>query len=85
MLYWCYTDRVIPHNIAVIFHVIQVNLVVSESKTLGISIRGGNEFGLGIYITQVDYGSPADNAGLKVGVLYSLVCVCVCVCVVGEE
>ncbi|KAK2156209.1 hypothetical protein LSH36_219g03059 [Paralvinella palmiformis] len=44
----------------------KVNLVVSESKTLGISIRGGNEFGLGIYITQADSGSPADNAGLKV-------------------
>ena len=42
-------------------------MVVADQKMLGLMIRGGNEFGLGIYITGVDSGSVAENAGLKVG------------------
>ncbi len=45
---------------------LQVNVVVSEQRMLGLMIRGGNEFGLGIYVTGVDNGSVAENAGLKV-------------------
>ena len=41
-------------------------MVVADQKMLGLMIRGGNEFGLGIYITGVDSGSVAENAGLKV-------------------
>lgn len=44
----------------------QVNVNVSGSRALGITVRGGNEFGLGIYISRVDPGSAADHAGLKV-------------------
>jgi len=33
---------------------------------MGIMIRGGKEFGLGIYISGVDRGSAANHAGLKV-------------------
>ena len=44
----------------------QVNLGVTDSRALGIMIRGGNEFGLGIYITGLDRGSLAEQAGLKV-------------------
>lgn len=44
----------------------QVNLVVTDSRPLGLMIRGGSEFGLGIYITGVDRNSVAQNAGLKV-------------------
>ena len=40
--------------------------MVAEGKELGISIRGGAEHGLGIYISQVDEGSVADDYGLKV-------------------
>ena len=40
--------------------------MVSEGKELGISIRGGAEHGLGIYISRVDDGSVADDYGLKV-------------------
>lgn len=39
---------------------------VSPDKGLGISIRGGKELGLGIYISSVDQGSPADEVGLVV-------------------
>lgn len=40
--------------------------MVEEGKELGISIRGGTENGLGIYISKVDEGSVAENYGLKV-------------------
>ena len=48
-------------------------MVVADQKMLGLMIRGGNEFGLGIYITGVDSGSVAENAGLKVSSCYSRV------------
>ena len=41
-------------------------MVVSDQRMLGLMIRGGNEFGLGIYITGIDLGSVAENSGLKV-------------------
>lgn len=34
--------------------------------SLGLMIRGGAEYGLGIYITGVDPGSAADVGALKV-------------------
>ncbi|XP_793549.4 whirlin isoform X1 [Strongylocentrotus purpuratus] len=45
----------------------KVNVVVNEGESLGLMIRGGKEFGLGIYITGIDTYSVADHAGLKVG------------------
>ncbi|KAJ1145777.1 hypothetical protein NDU88_012061 [Pleurodeles waltl] len=45
----------------------KVNLVLSEGRSLGLMIRGGAEYALGIYITGVDRGSEAESAGLKVG------------------
>lgn len=54
----CVTNKKVRH--------LQVNVVVTDQKMLGLMIRGGNEFGLGIYITGVDSGSVAENAGLKV-------------------
>ncbi|XP_061460241.1 whirlin isoform X6 [Rhineura floridana] len=45
----------------------KVNLVLSEGRSLGLMIRGGAEYALGIYITGVDKGSEAESAGLKVG------------------
>lgn len=45
----------------------KVNVVVHQGKSLGLMIRGGSEFGLGIYVTGVDPLSVADHAGLKVG------------------
>ena len=45
----------------------QVYVHVDSNKPLGLMIRGGSEFGLGIYITGVDPHSVAEFAGIKVG------------------
>ncbi|KAM4877968.1 whirlin isoform 2-T2 [Thomomys bottae] len=45
----------------------KVNLVLADGRSLGLTIRGGAEYGLGIYITGVDAGSEAESSGLKVG------------------
>ncbi|XP_072583655.1 whirlin isoform X3 [Vulpes vulpes] len=45
----------------------KVNLVLGEGRSLGLTIRGGAEYGLGIYVTGVDAGSEAESSGLKVG------------------
>lgn len=49
---------------------------MEPGKQLGISIRGGSEFGLGIYISGVDEGSVADTYGLKVEIDYMCVMQC---------
>lgn len=41
-------------------------MVIHDNQSRGLMIRGGKEFGLGIYITSIDVGSVAENAGLKV-------------------
>ena len=41
-------------------------MVVEKGECLGLMVRGGREFGLGIYISGVDPFSVAENAGLKV-------------------
>lgn len=45
---------------------VQVNLNMDDGRSLGLMIRGGAEYGLGIYITGVDPGSAADAGALKV-------------------
>ncbi|XP_072583657.1 whirlin isoform X5 [Vulpes vulpes] len=45
----------------------KVNLVLGEGRSLGLTIRGGAEYGLGIYVTGVDAGSEAESSGLKLG------------------
>lgn len=45
---------------------LQVSLRMDEGLSLGLMIRGGAEYGLGIYITGVDPGSAADAGALKV-------------------
>lgn len=56
----------ILHIIIIVIYGTQITLVVEPGKQLGISIRGGIEHGLGIYISEVDEGSVADTYGLKV-------------------
>ncbi|XP_051698648.2 whirlin isoform X6 [Oryctolagus cuniculus] len=46
---------------------VKVNLLLGDGRSLGLTIRGGAEYGLGIYITGVDPGSEAEGSGLKVG------------------
>ncbi|KAG5272932.1 hypothetical protein AALO_G00170860 [Alosa alosa] len=45
----------------------KVNLILDDGRSLGLMIRGGAEYALGIYITGVDRGSAAEFGGLKVG------------------
>ncbi|KAJ4926051.1 hypothetical protein JOQ06_008235 [Pogonophryne albipinna] len=44
----------------------KVNLVLDDGRSLGLMIRGGAEYALGIYITGVDQRSAAECGGLKV-------------------
>lgn len=44
----------------------RVELVIEPGQSLGLMIRGGVEYGLGIYVTGVDKDSVADRAGLIV-------------------
>lgn len=43
-----------------------MELVIEPGQSLGLMIRGGIEYGLGIYVTGVDKDSVADHAGLNV-------------------
>ncbi|CAF0916575.1 unnamed protein product [Didymodactylos carnosus] len=44
-----------------------VNLHARPGRRLGLSIRGGTEFGLGIFVSGIDKDSLSDQAGLRVG------------------
>ncbi|CAF1094360.1 unnamed protein product [Rotaria sordida] len=44
-----------------------VTVLVEKGKRLGLVIRGGAEYGLGIFISGVDKGSLSDQAGLCIG------------------
>ncbi|XP_073872818.1 whirlin isoform X11 [Macaca fascicularis] len=61
--------RVNDKSLARVTHAeaVKVNLVLGDGRSLGLTIRGGAEYGLGIYITGVDPGSEAEGSGLKVG------------------
>ncbi|XP_076167142.1 whirlin protein dyschronic isoform X2 [Ptiloglossa arizonensis] len=45
----------------------KVELCIEPGQSLGLMIRGGLEYGLGIYVTGVDKDSVADRAGVLVG------------------
>lgn len=49
-----------------IIYLLQVDLCIEPGQSLGLMIRGGLEYSLGIYITGVDKDSVADRAGLMV-------------------
>lgn len=50
------------------FRVRRVELVIEPGQSLGLMIRGGVEYNLGIYVTGVDKDSVADRAGLSVSI-----------------
>lgn len=54
----------------------KVNLTVESGQELGISIRGGAEHGLAIYISGVDSDSVAEVNGIKVIILYAIMSLC---------
>ena len=43
-----------------------LTLEINPGQNLGLMIRGGAEYGLGIFVTGVDPGSVAHRAGLQV-------------------
>lgn len=43
-----------------------MDLCIEPGQSLGLMIRGGVEYNLGIFITGVDKDSVADRAGLMV-------------------
>lgn len=50
----------------------KVELCIEPGQSLGLMIRGGLEYGLGIYVTGVDKDSVADRAGLLVRIFLFL-------------
>ena len=44
----------------------QVTVVVDPGQSLGLMVRGGLEFALGIYVSGVDQESVAEQVGIKV-------------------
>ncbi|XP_059470565.1 whirlin isoform X6 [Neocloeon triangulifer] len=45
----------------------KVELSIEPGQSLGLMIRGGIEYGLGVFVTGVDPGSVAERCGLVVG------------------
>ncbi|XP_050426937.1 uncharacterized protein LOC126837151 [Adelges cooleyi] len=45
----------------------KVELVIEHGQSLGLMIRGGSEYNLGIFITGIDNDSVASRSGLMVG------------------
>ena len=45
---------------------LQVSLDLGSKDNLGLVIRGGLEYGLGIFVTGVDDGSIASHHGIQV-------------------
>ncbi|XP_065342381.1 whirlin isoform X7 [Cloeon dipterum] len=45
----------------------KVELSIEPGQSLGLMIRGGVEYGLGVFVTGVDPGSVAERCGLMVG------------------
>jgi hypothetical protein len=43
-----------------------VQALLSPGDNLGLVIRGGAEYGVGVFVIQVDPGSVAEKLGLKV-------------------
>ncbi|KAG5673841.1 hypothetical protein PVAND_003853 [Polypedilum vanderplanki] len=45
----------------------RIDLLIEPGQSLGLMIRGGIEYGLGIFVTGVDKDSVAERAGLMIG------------------
>ncbi|CAO1421506.1 unnamed protein product [Diamesa hyperborea] len=45
----------------------RIDLLIESGQSLGLMIRGGIEYGLGIFVTGIDKDSVAERAGLMIG------------------
>lgn len=50
----------------------RIDLLIEPGQSLGLMIRGGIEYGLGIFVTGIDKDSVAERAGLMVSFSFSL-------------
>lgn len=50
----------------------RIELLIESGQSLGLMIRGGIEYGLGIFVTGVDKDSVAERSGLMVNILIYL-------------
>lgn len=48
----------------------RIDLLIEHGQSLGLMIRGGIEYGLGIFVTGVDKDSVAERGGLMVKITY---------------
>ena len=55
-----------------------MNIFVDDGAKLGLMIRGGSEYGLGIYIAGVDPHGMAEESGLKVSLRADLYVIVIC-------
>lgn len=49
---------------------LQVELTIEPGQSLGLMIRGGLEYNLGIFVTGVDKDSVAERSGIQVKLFY---------------
>ena len=62
----------LTHTIRHLLHFFeQVNVEVVPGQCLGLAVRGGKDYGVGIYISAVERFSVAESAGLKVEQCYT--------------
>lgn len=52
----------------------RIDLLIEPGQSLGLMIRGGIEYGLGIFVTGIDKDSVAERAGLMVNSFHSIHC-----------
>lgn len=55
---------------------LQVELTIEPGQSLGLMIRGGLEYNLGIFVTGVDKDSVADRSGIQVKYLNTKCILC---------
>ncbi len=68
--YWVHGLENLFLNI-IFFSILQITVTLKPEESLGLSIRGGREYGLGIFVTGVERNSAAEKAGIRVrGRLY---------------
>lgn len=64
-----YNIEIFTNIFFLFYRVRRLDLLIEPGQSLGLMIRGGAEYGLGIFVTGVDKDSVADRSGLTVSKL----------------